>query len=63
MIKKILKIALPAMMTNVMVFATFLINNLFAGRLNDPVKLAAVGLSNACCNVMVFVLMLGLNAA
>ena len=30
--------------------------------MNDPVKLAAVGLCNTCCNIMVMSLLVGLNA-
>ena len=59
-----LKIVIPATVTNLIIFGgTILINTMFAARLNDPEKLAAVGLSNVCCNVMVLCLLFGLNSA
>ena len=48
-----LKIALPAIFTNLMGFATVVTNGVFAGRMNDPVKLGVVGLSGVCCSIMV----------
>ena len=58
-----LKLAVPSILTNVLGFATVTTNGVFAGRMNDPVKLAAVGLSGVCCSIMVLSLMVGLNAA
>ena len=63
MLKMFLKLALPAIVTNLMTIGTLLINSLFAGHLNDPVKLAAVGLCNIMCNIMILAIMFGLNAA
>ena len=63
MVKIFLKLALPAMVTNVMIHASFFINIYFAGRLDDPVKLAAVGMTNVICNIVILPIMLGLNAA
>ena len=58
-----LKIAIPAIFTNIIGFATVVTNGVFAGRMNDPVKLATVGLSSVCVNIMILSLMIGLNAA
>lgn len=58
-----LKIALPAIFTNLMGFATVVTNGIFAGRMNDSVKLGAVGLTSVVCNLMVQSIMIGLNSA
>ena len=59
-----LKLVLPAIMTNVICYGgTPLINVVFAAGLNDPAKLAAIGLSNICCNIMIITILFGLNAA
>ena len=58
-----LKLAIPAIFTNLAAFATVVTNSVFAGRMNDPVKLASVGLSSVCVNIMVLSIMIGLNAA
>ena len=58
-----LKLALPAMFTNIMGFATVVVNGVFAGRMIDPVNLAVVGLTSACGNVMGISLVIGLNSA
>lgn len=57
-----LKIALPAIFTNVMSFGIVVSNGVFAGRMNDPVKLGVIGLSGTCI-VMVLALIIGLNSA
>ena len=58
-----LKLAVPSILTNLLGFATVVTTGVFAGRMNDPVKLAVVGLAGVCCAVMVLSLMIGLNAA
>ena len=57
------KITVPSICTNVLAFLTGTINAVIAGRMNDPSKLAAVGLANVCHAVMVLSLMIGLNCA
>ena len=57
------KLAVPAACTNLLGYATALCNTIFAARMNDPVKLAAIGLANVCLLVLVLSFMLGLNAA
>lgn len=57
------KLYVPAIFTNVMGFLVVIVNAIFAGRMNDPYKLAAVGLANVCHAVMVMAFMIGLNSA
>ena len=40
-----IKLAIPAIFTNLASFATIVTNGVFAGRLNDPAKLAVIGLT------------------
>ena len=63
MFKVFLKIALPAIFTNLMAMVACATNALFAGRMNDPVKLAVVGLTGVICTLMVQAFMCGLGAA
>ena len=56
-------LAVPAVMTNFMGFLAPLANSIFAGRMNDPTKLAVVGLSNAILMLMIQSLLVGLNTA
>ena len=58
-----LKLAVPAICTNVLSLITLITNSVFAGRMDDPVKLAVVGLTGTVCNVMVSSLMIGLTCA
>ena len=58
-----LKLAVPSILTNLLGFATVVTSGVFAGRMNDPVMLAVVGMSNVCCSLMVMGFMIGLNAA
>ena len=48
-----IKLAIPAIFTNLAAFATVVTNGVFAGRLNDPSKLAVVVLTSVCCNIMI----------
>ena len=59
----IFKLAVPAIFTNVMGFLAMLVNTIFAGRMDDPAKLAAVGLTNVVVGTMILSLMIGLNSA
>ena len=58
-----LKIAVPAIVTNLIGFATVVTNGVFAGRMDEPIKLASVGLASVCVNLMVLSILLGLNCA
>ena len=57
------KITIPAVLTNLLFYATIINDNVFAGHMEDPVNLAVVGLTNTCSQVMVHLLLIGLNAA
>ena len=63
MLKMFYKIAIPAVITNFMTFGTLLINVIFAGRLDDPEALAAVGITNVLISVMIIGLSFGINSA
>ena len=57
------KLAVPAVCTNVLGVVTLIVNAVFAGWMNDPAKLAAVGLSNVVVAMMMQSLLKGLNSA
>ena len=57
------KITIPAVLTNLLFYATIISDNVFAGHMEDPKNLAVVGLTNTSSQVMVHLLLLGLNAA
>jgi len=57
------KIAVPAVLTNLLGYITVLSNTIFAARMNDPVMLAVIGLANVCHTIMILSLLIGLNAA
>jgi len=58
-----LRIAVPAILTNIMAYVAPLVNTLFAGHMKDANKLAAVGLASVICHLMVLSLLIGLNFA
>ena len=58
-----LKLAVPAILTNVMGYGTVVINGVFAGRMNDPEKLAVIGLTSVFCNMLGIALVTGINSA
>ena len=58
-----LKLSIPVVVTNVIDHTSIIINSVFAGHMNDPIKLAVVGLSNVCCMIMVQTFLIGLNSA
>ena len=63
MIKCFLKISVPGVLTNIIAFATPVINGVFAGHMDRPIYLASMGLTSVCCNVMVLSVLIGLNGA
>ena len=58
-----MKIAVPTMVSCLFLQLEFLINTIFAGRLNDPAKLAGVGLGTTLLNVVCFIPLMGMNGA
>ena len=63
MLKCFLKISVPAVLTNMIAFATVVTNGVFAGHMDRPVYLASMGLASVCCNIMVLSVLIGLNGA
>ena len=58
-----LKIAVPAVLTNMIAFSTVVVNGVFAGNMDGPVYLASVGLASVICVIMVQSILIGLNGA
>ena len=57
------KLAVPSCVTNFVAMIPPLTNTYFAARMNDPTKLAAIGLANVILMLMVQSLLTGLNSA
>ena len=58
-----LKLAVPNIITNLVGFLCSVTLIVFAGRMEDPINVAVVGLCNACCAIMANSLLIGLNCA
>ena len=63
MSKLFTKIAVPSVLTNMMGFLSVVINAVIVGRMNDPAKMAAVGLANVSQVILILGFMIGLNSA
>ena len=63
MLKTYTKISVPMTLSNVIGQLIFLINAIFAGRMNDEVSLAAVGLGEVCTTMIVLSFLIGINAS
>ena len=63
MAKLFTKIAVPSVLTNMMGLLNVVINAVIVGRMNDPAKMAAVGLANVSHVILILGFMIGLNAA
>ena len=57
------KLLVPCILTNFCEFFTMTVSMVFAGRMNDPNKLAAVGLSSLYINIIMDGFLSGLNRA
>ena len=57
------KIAIPSIFTNLLGFLVVVTNTIFSGHMDDPTKLAVVGLCSVICNVFVLSITLGINSA
>ena len=60
---RFLRLAIPTMISCVFLQLTYFINTIFAGHLNDPAKLAGVGLGTTLIGVLCFQPLMGLNGA
>ena len=58
-----LKIAVPAVLTNMIAFSTVVVNGVFAGNMDGAVYVASVGLASVICVIMVQSILIGLNGA
>ena len=57
------KITIPAVLTNLLFYSTIINDTIFAGHMEDVRSLAVVGLTNTCSQIMVHLLLIGLNSA
>ena len=57
------KISIPLIIRQNLCYAVLLINVIFAGRLNDPAKMAGVGLGTTMNNVLGLCILFGINNA
>ena len=57
-----MKLALPAVTSNVAGFFCLVTNSIVAGQMEDSAKLAAVGVGNVCCFIFVISILTGLNS-
>ena len=63
MVVNFLQLAIPAMISCFFLFFLFVINAVFAGRLNDATKLAGFGLGQTWLEVVCFTVLIGTNGA
>ena len=64
MVKTFLELGVPASISNLLEIAGLTVTQIiFAGTLEDPINLAAVGLASTVCMMMVFSVLIGLNTA
>ena len=56
-----LKLSIPAALTSILMFSEVVVTTVFAARMNDSTKLAAVGLNAVYIDIMILSIMLGLN--
>ena len=61
--RKVLKLALPAMIAIVITFGYMMVNATYAGKLNDPRALAGISLSNILTNGLWFTTFNGFSGA
>ena len=58
-----LKLSIPAILTNILYMLCNMLLTIYAGLLDDPIYVAVVGLNWTCTCLMIFSIMIGLNAA
>ena len=63
MLKTYAKITVPMTLSNIIGQLIFFINTIFAGHMNDEIKLAAVGLGEVCTHMLVLSFLFGLNGS
>jgi Na+-driven multidrug efflux pump len=63
MVKVILRVSIPAIVSMFFVMMTEIINTIFIGNLNDQYQLAGVGMGNMTLNILGLSVILGMNSA
>ena len=63
MIKNFLSLAIPTIISCLFLQLTNVVNAIYAGKLDDPAKLAGVGLGASWLNVICFIIFMGMNGA
>ena len=63
MFKLFLKLAIPAILTNLSQMTTLIVSYIFAGQMTDSLQLAALGLAFSCNSIMVLWFLIGMNSA
>ena len=57
------RLAAPAIVTNILSFMCNINMVIFAGRMDDPINVAVIGLAISCTAIMMLAIMIGLNMA
>ena len=57
-----IKLVIPSIINNMIGFSASIISRVYAGQLEDPVKIAVVGLSGSINSMLMISLMIGLNS-
>ena len=63
MFSMFIKLAIPAVLTNLLMMMSLVIMVYFAGQLDNTIYISVIGLTFSVGSLMVFSLMVGLNAA
>ena len=63
MLLTFLKLAIPAILTNIIYSLCHMVLIIYAGLLDDPIYVAVIGLNWTFSCLMIFSIMIGLNAA
>ena len=63
MLKLFFKLAIPAIITNVLIFFSGFCMVYFAGQLDNTIYISVIGLTVTFVNIMVFSLIIGINSA
>ena len=62
-LREFLKLAVPGIISNMLGFMLIATNSIYAGMLEDPLVLAAVGIGNVCCIIIAITMFMGINSA
>ena len=62
-VKNFLSLAIPTIVSCLFLQLTNIVNAIYAGKMNDPAKLAGVGLGASWLNIICFAIFMGTNGA